>query len=252
MSGPERGDERRAPVRDDNLDLREEWSATSAPSEPGPSPAAPSSALDRRSARASSPGSVRGIARSVDLRYEEQYSSNTLRFRVDRYDAAGDRLAPVAVEMRFHRRGQISDGDEVDVAGSPTNGTLVAKRIINVTTASDITGGVPSWAKAALVVAGLAVLAVASVIVFFLVHDSKSYAPPAGGARSEVVLPQLAGQDLANSYQLLQAEGLHPQVRAEANPATRLGTVVRTEPAGGVSVPAGSTVTVIVSNGVGR
>jgi pSer/pThr/pTyr-binding forkhead associated (FHA) protein len=90
---------------------------------------------------------VRGVARSVELRFDQPTNRNVLTFHLDRYDTSGNRLTPVGVEMSFPRRGQVTEGDEVDVVGSVKHGTLIAKRIVNITTGSEMKGGVPKGMK---------------------------------------------------------------------------------------------------------
>lgn len=158
------------------LDGGEEWGGGPAPVEPRPEPPAPISAAEewgdspapqptRRPASATDPsqtpetlrpapsspapamatghrhghGQVRGVARSVQLRTTEP-SGVVLSFRVDQYDAAGNRVQPVGVELRHHRLGQVSDGEEVEVGGRWKDGTLQAERIVNLTTGAQVKG----------------------------------------------------------------------------------------------------------------
>jgi hypothetical protein len=79
-------------------------------------------------------GHVRGVARSIELRSDAQ----TLSFRVDTYDGSGNRLDPVAVEIRRYRSGQISEGEEVDVIGKWSNGTLRSRKVVNLSTNADV------------------------------------------------------------------------------------------------------------------
>ena len=64
----------------------------------------------------------------------------SLVFRVERYEASGNRLAPVAVELPIYVSGQVSDGEEVDVTGRWHHGTLRAKRIVNLATGARVQG----------------------------------------------------------------------------------------------------------------
>ncbi len=59
---------------------------------------------------------------------------------IDKYDAAGNRVQPVGVELRHHRLGQVSDGQEVEVRGRWKDGTLQAERIVNLTTGAQVKG----------------------------------------------------------------------------------------------------------------
>lgn len=48
--------------------------------------------------------------------------------------AAGAALAPVAVEVPFFGRGQVGEGEEVEVIGKWHRGTLRANKVINLST----------------------------------------------------------------------------------------------------------------------
>ncbi|TDZ43598.1 hypothetical protein [Mycobacteroides franklinii] len=69
-----------------------------------------------------------------------------LTFRVERYDPAGNRLAPVPVELGGMQwsgsriSGQISDGDEVEVRGQWRGGNLRADTVINLSTGAHVQG----------------------------------------------------------------------------------------------------------------
>jgi len=89
-------------------------------------------------------GHVRGIARSVQVRTKDGDTA-VLSFRVDQYDAAGNRMQPVGVELQWYRSGQLSDGEEVDAVGRWSDGTLQARRIVNRSTGAQIKG-LPRWA----------------------------------------------------------------------------------------------------------
>ena len=131
----------------------EEWrgSPTVQPSHPSASAAGPLQTPETLRPAPSSPppamvtghrhgrGHVRGVARSVQLRTTEP-SDVVLSFRVDQYDAAGNRVQPVGVELRHHRLGQVSDGEEVEVGGRWKDGTLRAERIVNLTTGAQVKG----------------------------------------------------------------------------------------------------------------
>jgi pSer/pThr/pTyr-binding forkhead associated (FHA) protein len=140
------------------LDTGEEWSP-GAPPEPAPrsrsmgqpapppqipralpavQPRQPSRPVQAGEARGGS-GSVRGIARAVATRRGENDRS-LLAFRVDRYDDSGNRLPAVSVELRDHRQGAVNEGEEVEVTGTYKRGTLVAKRIVNLSTNAEIRG----------------------------------------------------------------------------------------------------------------
>lgn len=82
---------------------------------------------------------VRGVARGVQVgQRHNQY--NVLSFRVERYDSSGNRLAPVGVEFLRYRSGLIGDGEEVEVTGRWSSGTLRAEKITNLTTRAEVLG----------------------------------------------------------------------------------------------------------------
>jgi len=69
-------------------------------------------------------------------------------FRVERYDAAGNQLALVPVELRgLSIEGSIHDGDRVRVHGKRRDGTLRAKTVENLTTGAVVRAAdLPGWA----------------------------------------------------------------------------------------------------------
>ncbi|CAI7975418.1 FHA domain-containing protein [Frankia sp. Hr75.2] len=77
---------------------------------------------------------VRGVARGVSE------TDGVLRFRVERYDAMGNRMPPVEVNVDYyrHRTGRLSDGDEVEVSGRWKHGALIAKKVINASTGAEV------------------------------------------------------------------------------------------------------------------
>jgi hypothetical protein len=125
------------------LDADEEWGAAAPPparrergtdDRPVPPPAAPAPAAEGpRRGR----GHVRGVARGVQFRSPHEQGT-VVTFRVERYDAAGNRLAPVAVEYRGHSAGHLGDGEEVEVLGRWARGVLQARRVVNVSTGSEV------------------------------------------------------------------------------------------------------------------
>jgi hypothetical protein len=151
---PHGAQRREAPVAG-YLDVAEEWEGSvperafakervAPPSSPRPQPPAhrmhDAVATVRRHGR----GHVRGTARSVQLRTSE--SESVLSFRVEQYDAAGDRVQPVGVELQMYRSGQLSDGEEVDVRGRWKRGTLQADRVVNRTTGAHVKG-ISRWVR---------------------------------------------------------------------------------------------------------
>jgi hypothetical protein len=233
------------------LDFREEW----APAVVEPNPETDRSELlppvtappARTSPRTSSeiPTNVQGIARNVELRFDQTRDTNTLTFHLDRYDAEGNRLAPIGVEFRVHRRGQVSEGDEVAVSGTMEQGTLVAERILDLTTGSQILGGVPKWVKPLLLgILGAVVLIVALIVGFALFHSSNN-------GPSTVQVPAVSGQDPYSASLALTNQGLVVTTRFEASDTVPFGNVIRSEPHKGTSLSEGSMVTLVVSTGPG-
>lgn len=102
---------------------------------------------------------VTGVARAVVVRRvaASKNGEEGIYFRVDRYDASGNRLPAVGVEMAPFRSGHLTEGEEVEVVGRYKNGTLHARRVRNLATGADLTGQA-SWEKWALGCAGAAVM----------------------------------------------------------------------------------------------
>ena len=152
-------------AQSDYLDVSEEWGGSAAAQPPAPpsrpAPAAPPPAPVRvdhpaaasqqsgtaqravsgapESARRRGSGHVRGAARGNQVRRDHN-GRESLVFRVERYDAAGNRLAPVAVQLSTLVSGQISDGEEVEVTGRWSHGTLRARQILNLSTGARVRG----------------------------------------------------------------------------------------------------------------
>ena len=70
-------------------------------------------------------------------------------FRVERYDASGNRLQPVPVEMKGERfDGSISEGDWVELPGDWKPGQVVnPSQVKNLTTGATVRGSVTSSSK---------------------------------------------------------------------------------------------------------
>ncbi len=92
--------------------------------------------------RAAVGGQVVGEAREFHERHdmEGSFQWTIWDFRVDRYDASGNRLTPVPVEMRaekFHN--VITDGDWVEVPGTCQPGEMMRPTLVhNLTTGADV------------------------------------------------------------------------------------------------------------------
>ncbi len=183
--GPPPGPARQA----DYLDLSEEWAsaqpgrqhlvpptptgrgAANAPyaavhGGPAVAPADPASRPRRGQAR------VRGEAR--DIQHRQADNGRALTFRIERYDSAGNRLSPIAVELRAHREGQVGEGEQVEVVGKWSRGTLRAKRLVNLTTNAEVQGGLSPGRKAIGIVFGvffgIFFIAVLTIVIFGFLH----------------------------------------------------------------------------------
>lgn len=251
------------------LDVTEEWDAGGA-SAPQPraasTPAAPRQAPDRaqRSAHAPVPRSgrtqIRGIARSVQTRAATDMTggASVLSFRIDQYDASGNRLDPVGVELRSHSGGQVSDGEEVDVRGRWRHGTLRADRVINLTTGAEVRGLTRTVRRAvfallALFVAAFLVFAVVlGISVYHSIRDNNGLGVGGQGSASSVRVPDIAGMDNVTGARQLSGAGLRFDSRNEANPTIPFGIVIRTEPAAGSTLPPDTVVTMVLSDGPQR
>ena len=163
------------------LDISEEWRAprlspddaparrpdpdVAAPTQP-PAERAPAGAEPARRGRAT----VRGTARGIQLRRNEQ-QREILAFRVDSYDASGNRLQPVSVEFRDYEGGQVGEGEEVEVSGSWSRGTLRADRVRNLSTRAEVRG--PGFGrKLAIFIVVLVILAFFAFIIVSIVTST--------------------------------------------------------------------------------
>jgi hypothetical protein len=138
------------------LDQSEEWGGSARSEDSLPPRSAPDGArrprrISRRSdsdnqTSAAGPVVVRGAARAVQQRtIGSQAPMEILSFRLERYDSAYNRLAPVPVElgggMQFSGNrisGQVSEGDEVEVHGTWGAGTLRAETVVNLSTGAHV------------------------------------------------------------------------------------------------------------------
>ncbi len=118
-----------------------------APAVPPRSPSARAAAADgRRGPGAMTPprrgrGVVEGQVRGIRERTESmgESSSTVWAFRIERYDRTGNRLPPVAAQMRAVAfDGSLSEGDEVRVIGTWKDGTLHGERVENLTTRATV------------------------------------------------------------------------------------------------------------------
>jgi PASTA domain len=227
-------------------DIREEWDAQST-AEQTRAAVPPDATVERPVVRDRSHDDelpkrkVRGIARGVNIRADIAQEQEKLTFRIDRYDVGGNRLTPVPVEMRRYRGGIVTDGDEVEVTGRWSRGTLRATRIRNLTTSSEVRGWFAGWGKwVALAMLLLVAAAIALIGIFVLSSDSSP---------ALVSVPNVVGRDEAGAANALRAADFSPKTTLQPDNAIPAGQVSATEPPAGVEVPKGSTVTLIVSSG---
>lgn len=92
-------------------------------------------------------------------------SHGALKFSVERYDPAGNRLLPVAVVLARFRDGVLDDGHLVEVSGTYKNGILRARSVVNRTLDIDVTGGIPLAFKVGVGLVMAALIAVLLVVV---------------------------------------------------------------------------------------
>jgi hypothetical protein len=108
---------------------------------PQPPPAPPRDAASRRRSAQSEGDRFTGVVRDLERRQatEEQGSPTLWNFRLERYDASGDRLPPVPVEMRgYSFSGAMSNGDQVSLKGEWRDGTLRVQEVDNLTTSAQV------------------------------------------------------------------------------------------------------------------
>ncbi len=150
------------------LDVTEEWEVPAPPvpkvrptpeAQPAPAPGAPPRPSGRWAPPSAAPvdplgqlrrrgyARVRGEARGVQYRPGDQ--GQILTLRIERYDSAGNRLSPVAVELRAHRTGHLGEGEQVEAIGKWSHGTLRATKLINLTTHAEVQGGLSNGEKVA-------------------------------------------------------------------------------------------------------
>lgn len=120
----------------------------------------------RRRGRAKEQGTARNVqVTSVQaVAFAPQAGQKQLlSLKLECYNAAGERLAPVAVQLRTRiLHGHVSDGDEVRAVGHWSKGTLKAKAIHDLTTGATVVGrgrlmmwAIPLASLLALVIGGL-------------------------------------------------------------------------------------------------
>jgi pSer/pThr/pTyr-binding forkhead associated (FHA) protein len=122
-------------------------------------------------------GKVRGTARDVQVR-QTPNGPSILSFRMERYDIVGNRLPPVGAELIGFRSGRLSDGEEVEVSGRWSHGTLHATKVINLSTGAQVRGTDirPIRVVRMLILAFFAVALI--VFITFFIHTVKAVGGP--------------------------------------------------------------------------
>jgi FHA domain-containing protein len=132
-----------------------------------PGPAAPR----WRQGRATVEGQVRGLQHRNEV-YGQDSAKTVLTFRLERYDAAGNRLPPVPVQLRaLAVEGVLSDNDTARVTGRWKDGTLHCEQVENLTTHSTVKAR--SY-RAAVVVAVIVLVLMVGGFAFFLLRSTGS------------------------------------------------------------------------------
>jgi hypothetical protein len=131
--------------------------------EPGTSSGTP---ISSRKPSWSSNYHVTGEARQVQQRGDVG-NETVWTFRIQRYDAAGNRLQPVPVEMRGMRfKGSIGEGDIVQLPGRWQPGSIACPhRVKNLSTGCTVKAGTPLSVKIVQVIVLLIVLLIVGFVV---------------------------------------------------------------------------------------
>ncbi len=119
-----------------------------------PQAAYPPAAMSARSPYAAAGGQVIGEAREFRESHsmEQNVQWTIWNFRVERYDASGNRLTPVPVEMRAENfYNSISEGDWVEIPGFWREGMLMRPSLVhNLTTRANVTAKTSSLTAVSL------------------------------------------------------------------------------------------------------
>jgi hypothetical protein len=227
-----------------------EWTSSWTSPAPRQQTRDPEPGQSRGSARERGHARVRGVARAVQLR--DQENGHILSFRVEQYDRAGNRLRPIAVELKgAGLSGQLGDGEEVEVTGKWRHGTIRARTVVNITTGAHVRvrGAKFGW-LGLLVFVGLVI---AGVLLFVNgVIGGGSGGPPGespGGSGSTIRVPDLSGMSDTSAIRALNEAGLHWSGDFEDSNKVPRGKVIRTDPPAGTEVEQGKTVIFVVSTG---
>ena len=106
---------------------------------------------------------------------EGQYNWIIWNFRVERYDASGNQMQPVPVEIKGMKfEGAVSEGDWVELPGEWKPGEVASpKKFTNLTTGAMVSGSIPTGTKVGMTcgwiifIAFIAAVIAAAYFIFF-------------------------------------------------------------------------------------
>ncbi len=252
---------------DDEYETRPVAAGSPAAAPPPVTPSATAAAATTAaasSAQSSLPASgkvvVRGRVEGIDRFRDSANNRSVISFRLERYDEAGNRLAPVAVRFRS-MGGVVTSGDEVEVEGTWKNNVINADRIRSLTTGAESKR--MSLATLWTEHRGLFILVGAGLTVFvilFVVILSQSFGgsnPPklpavdkvSTGSDGKVAVPNLVGEGVEVATEQLSSDGLDAATTIASSSTVPAGSVVSTNPVAGTRVAPHSTVTIMLSSG---
>jgi hypothetical protein len=207
-------------------------------------------------------------------------------FRLDQYDAAGNRSFSIPVEMRGSSfTGQLEDGDRVSVSGKVSGGVLYASGVLNTDNgawfavrveSSRSRRGLVQKIVLALIslfmVGSFVAIAIPVLRIIGVVGSNLSDLPsvpgnnapsvPGGGiplfptddqAPQTLTMPDLVGENNVSAVQLMSRAGFDPRnvlIDPVSAPDSQFGRVVRTSPKAGKKVSSDAVVRLYIgSNG---
>ncbi|NUS01168.1 MAG: hypothetical protein HOV97_01255 [Nonomuraea sp.] len=148
------------------------WSA--APMRTPPAPPASAGGPGGSSPRVPAPvgtARVRGVVRDFQQRRERSLGNTdaeleSWHFRIERYDASGNRLPLVPVEMTgLTFCGAVSNGDEVSVEGTWRDGTLRVEELMNLTTNAQVRAKSYRHLRTIVMIIALALFAIVLTVI---------------------------------------------------------------------------------------
>lgn len=115
-------------------------------------------------------GGLSGQVRSLQQRTEftgQGQGRQVVTFRLERHDAAGNRLQPVPVELRGTSfRGSLNDGDWVQVQGRQRGGTIYARAVRNLTTGGAVKVSTRRFVTVLAIILMLAIVVGGAIVAF--------------------------------------------------------------------------------------